>query len=254
MPQNFLTCDREQALLLPPDLRDWLAADHLAWLVLDVVEEIDIARFLAAYRQDGWGRAAFDPAMMVALLLYAYAIGERRSQRIEQRCREDIAFRVMCQHHARYATIARFRVRHEQALGDLFTSVLALCAQAGHVEIGVIAVDGTKIAADASMRANRTYEQIAREILEEATAADAADDVRSESAAATSYPPSSPTARRDARDCAPPKSAWRPRCATRRTPTPRACKPAQTLRLRAAASCVDASRSRRRRSSIRPRA
>ena len=96
MPQNFLSCDREQALLLPPDLRDWLAADHLAWFVLDVVEEIDITPFLAAYRQDGWGRAAFDPAMMVALVLYAYAIGERTSRRIEQRCREDIAFRVIC--------------------------------------------------------------------------------------------------------------------------------------------------------------
>ena len=70
MPQNFLKCDREQALLLPPDLRDWLAADHLAWFVLDAVEEMDLEGFLADYRRDGWGRAAFDPAMMVALLLY----------------------------------------------------------------------------------------------------------------------------------------------------------------------------------------
>jgi len=89
MAQNFLTCDREQALLLPPDLRDWLPADHLAWLVLDVVDEIDLEAFLADYRVDGWGRAAFDPAMMVALTLYSYAIGERASRRIEQRCRED---------------------------------------------------------------------------------------------------------------------------------------------------------------------
>lgn len=179
MAQNFVTCDREQVLLLPPDLRDWLPADHLAWFVLDVVEEIDIAQFLVAYGQDGWGRAAFDPAMMVSLVLYAYAIGERASRRIEQRCREDIAFRVICANNTPdHATIARFRVRHEQALSDLFTSVLALCAQAGLVQVGVIAVDGTKIAADASMRANRTYEQIAREILGEAAAADAADDAR----------------------------------------------------------------------------
>ena len=70
MAQNFLSCDREQELLLPPSLRDWLAADHLAWFVLDVVEELDLGAFLADYRDDGWGRAAFDPAMMVALLLY----------------------------------------------------------------------------------------------------------------------------------------------------------------------------------------
>jgi hypothetical protein len=76
MAQNFLACDREQALLLPPDLRDWLPGDHLAWFVLDVVEELDGSEFLASYRRDGWGRAAFDPAMMVALLLYAYAIGD----------------------------------------------------------------------------------------------------------------------------------------------------------------------------------
>ena len=179
MPQNFLKCDREQALLLPPDLRDWLAADHLAWFVLDAVEEMDLEGFLADYRRDGWGRAAFDPAMMVALLLYAYAIGERSSRAIERRCREDIAFRVICANQAPdHATIARFRVRHEQALGELFTQALGLCAQAGLVQIGLIAVDGTKVAGHASMSANRTYEQIVREILDQAAAADAADDAR----------------------------------------------------------------------------
>ena len=86
MVQNFLTCDREQVLLLPPDLRDWLPADHLAWFVLDVVDELDLSAFLADYRVDGW--TAFVPAMMVALVLYVYAIGERASRRIEQRCRE----------------------------------------------------------------------------------------------------------------------------------------------------------------------
>ena len=179
MAQNFLTCDREQALLLPPDLRDWLPADHLAWFVLDVVDEIDLEAFLADYRVDGWGRAAFDPAMMVALTLYSYAIGERASRRIEQRCREDIAFRVICANQMPdHATIARFRVRHEQALSDLFTGVLGLCARAGLVQVGVIAVDGTKISANASKNANRTYEQIVREILDEAATADAADDAR----------------------------------------------------------------------------
>jgi glutamine synthetase len=82
MPQNFLACDREQELLLPPSLREWLAEDHFAWFVIDAVGEIDLAAFLAAYRADGHGRAAHDPAMMVALIVYAYAIGERSSRRI----------------------------------------------------------------------------------------------------------------------------------------------------------------------------
>jgi hypothetical protein len=110
VPQNFLSCDREQELLLPPSLRDWLAEDHLAWFVLDVVDELDLSTFLAGYREDGWGRAAFDPAMMVALLVYAYAIGERASRAIERRCREDVAFRVIAANQAPdHATIARFR-------------------------------------------------------------------------------------------------------------------------------------------------
>src|SRR5918995_2795567 len=95
MPQNFLACDREQELLLPPSLREWLADDHFAWFVIDTVDELDLAAFLASYRRDGWGRAAHDPAMMVALIVYAYAIGERSSRRIERRCREDVAFRVI---------------------------------------------------------------------------------------------------------------------------------------------------------------
>ena len=121
MPQNFLACDREQELLLPPSLREWLVEDHFAWFVIDAVGELGLAAFLAAYRHDGWGCAAHDPAMMVALIVYAYAIGERSSRRIERRCREDIAFRVITANQAPdHATIARFRVRHERALGDLF--------------------------------------------------------------------------------------------------------------------------------------
>src|SRR6187455_2893638 len=86
MGQNFIACDREQELLLPPSLREWLPEDHFAWFVIEVVGGLDLAEFLAAYRRDGWGRAAHDPAMMVALLVYAYAIGERSSRRIERRC------------------------------------------------------------------------------------------------------------------------------------------------------------------------
>jgi hypothetical protein len=115
--------------------------------------------------------------MMVALLVYAYAIGERSSRGIERRCRDDVAFRVITANQVPdHATIARFRVRHEAALGDLFGQVLGLCADAGLVSVGVIAFDGSKVAASASDRALRSYEQIAAEILEEAGRLDAAED------------------------------------------------------------------------------
>ncbi len=125
MPQNFLSCDRDQPMLLPPDLRDWLEEDHLAWFVIDAVAELDLEPFYASYRADGHGRAAHDPKMMVTLFAYAYAVGERSSRGIERRCHEDVAFRVICANQAPdHATIARFRVRHEEALADLFGQVL----------------------------------------------------------------------------------------------------------------------------------
>src|SRR5215217_5169524 len=177
MAQNFIACDREQELLLPPSLREWLPEGHLAWFVLDAVAEMDLAVFVASYRDDGWGRAAHDPAMMVALFVYAYAIGVRSSRTIERRCREDVAFRVITANQAPdRATIARFRVRHEAAIAGLFGEVLALCARSGLVRVGVVAVDGTKIAAPATHHATRTYEQIAQAILEDAARIDAAED------------------------------------------------------------------------------
>ena len=177
MPQNFLTCDRDQPLLLPPDLRDWLPEDHLAWFVIEAIEELDLKPFYAAYRVDGHGRAAHEPKMMVTLVAYAYAVGERSSRGVERRCREDVAFRVICANQVPdHATIARFRARHQQALADLFGQVLGLCADAGLVEVGVLAVDGTKLEASASNHATRSYERIAAEILAEAGRVDAAED------------------------------------------------------------------------------
>ena len=180
MAQNFLPCDREQELLLPPSLREWLPQDHLAWFVLDAVDEIDLSGFYGAYREDGWGRAAFEPSMMVALLLYAYAIGERSSRGIERRCREDVAFRVITANRVPdHATVARFRARHEQALAATFTQVLALCARAGLVSVGVVALDGSLLAGNASAGATRSYASIRSEVermLTEAAQVDAGED------------------------------------------------------------------------------
>jgi transposase len=179
MTQNFLACDRDQELLLPPSLREWLPEGHLAWFVIDAVAALDLRPFYVVCRDDGRGRAAHDPAMMVALLLYGYAIGERSSRRIGRRCIEDVATRVICANRCPdHTTVARFRQRHERALAGLFGEVLALCAEAGLVRVGVIAVDGTKVHANASERATRNYEQIAREILEDAAAVDAEEDER----------------------------------------------------------------------------
>ena len=136
MAQNFGGCDRDQVLLLPPSLSERLPEDLLAWFVLAAVEELDLGAFYGAYREDGWGRAAHDPSMMVARLLYACSIGVRSARAIERRCREDVAFRVICANQTPdHATIARFRARHEDAISGLFGAVLELCARAGLVRV-----------------------------------------------------------------------------------------------------------------------
>jgi transposase len=177
MAQNFIGCDREQVFLMPPSLCEWLPEDHFAWFVIDAVAEMVLDEFYADYRADGHGRAAYEPSMMVALLLYAYATRQRSSRAIERHCRQDVAYRVICANRVPdHATIARFLVRHEAAFAGLFGSVLGLCARAGLVGTGVVAIDGTKLAANASREANLDYERIAREIVAEAKATDEAED------------------------------------------------------------------------------
>jgi transposase len=180
MAYNFLACDRDQAFLLLPDVRDWLPANHLAWFVLDVVDQLDLGPFLKAYRADGHGRAAYAPRMLLGVLLYAYCTGIRSSRQIERRCQEDIAFRVLSGNSTPdHVTIARFRVRHEQALAGLLIQSLKLCAAAGMVRLGLVALDGTKIEANAAAAANRTHatlEAQVAELLAQAAAADRADD------------------------------------------------------------------------------
>jgi transposase len=177
MGARFIGADRDQVFLMPPSLRDWVPEGHLVWTVLDSVGELDLSAFYAAYRTDGHGRPAYEPSMMVALLLYAYARGTRSSRAIERACVEDVACRVVAGNLAPdHSTIAEFRCRHERALGEVFSGVLGLCARAGLASVGVVAIDGTKISANASMNANRDFGQIAREILEEAAETDRRED------------------------------------------------------------------------------
>jgi len=190
MPQNFIECAHEQVFLLPPDVREWLPEGHLAWFVEAAVEEMDLSAFYGAYRADGHGRAAYEPSMMVAVLLYAYARGVRSSRAIERACEEDVAYRVLAANQKPdHATLARFVERHEEALAGLFGEVLGLCAEAGLVKAQLIAIDGTKVAANASRDADRDYEQIAREILEQAKAVDQAEDERFGEARGDELPP-----------------------------------------------------------------
>jgi transposase len=180
MAYNFHRGDHNQPFLLPPDLRDWLPADHLAWFILDVAAQLDLQPFLRAYRADGHGHPAYDPKTLLGVLLYAYATGVRSSRQIERRCREDLAFRVLAGNQLPdHVTIARFRVRHQQALAGFLVASLKLCAAAGLVRLGVVSLDGTKVAANAADRANRTLaklEEEVAEILREAAAADQAED------------------------------------------------------------------------------
>ncbi len=165
MAYNLIECNREQMYLMPVSLRDWLPEGHLAWFVLDAVAAIDLSKFYLKYRTDGWGRAAYDPEMMVSLLLYAYCLGVRSSRQIERGCEVDVAFRVISGNlKPDYSTICRFRSENERELGVLFTEVLRLCAESGLVKAGVVALDGTKVKANASLSANRTQEHIEQEV------------------------------------------------------------------------------------------
>lgn len=178
MPQNFLCPQRDQPMLLPVDMRDWLPEDDLVFIVLDAVGTLDLGEFRRQYRADGHGRAAFDPEMMVALLLYGYCQGERSSRVIEKRCVRDVAYRVITGGlRPDHATIARFRARHETALGGLFSQVLRVLAAEGMVSLGLLSLDGTKLAGNAAQKANKTLPQIEK-ILAEAAERDAAEDAR----------------------------------------------------------------------------
>ncbi|MBV8947856.1 MAG: transposase [Solirubrobacterales bacterium] len=177
MPENFIESRCEQGFLLPPDVRDWLPADHLAWFVIAAVGQMDLSAFYGVYRADGHGRAAYEPSMMVRLVLYALATDVRSSRGIERHCRQDVAYRVITGNVVLdHATIARFLVRHQGALADLFSEVLRLCDQAGLVAPGVVAIDGTRLSGNASRGRNHEFGKIAEEIVEWVKATDEAED------------------------------------------------------------------------------
>ena len=148
----------------------------MAWFVIDAVGQMDLSAFYGAYRADGHGRAAYEPSMMVRLVLYAFATDVRSSRAIECHCRQDVAYRVITGNVVPdHATIARFVVRHQGALADLFGEVLRLCDRAGLVKPGVVAIDGTRLAGNASRVRNEEFGKIAAEIVARVRARDEAE-------------------------------------------------------------------------------
>ncbi len=180
MAYNFYRLDREQMYLMPPSLREWLPEGDLAWFVLDAVRQMDLDVFCEAYREDGKGATAYPPEMLVGLMLWAYCQGVRSSRMIERMCERDVACRVMTANFKPdHTSIARFRKDFEGELERVFVKVLKLCKEAGMVKMGMVALDGTKIKANASLEANRTKGSIEAEVkrmLQEAGKVDEEED------------------------------------------------------------------------------
>ena len=179
--KRYRPVDRDQVFLFPPDMREWLPADHPVWLVIRVVgQHLDTGAFHAARRVGGVGAAGYDPDMLLAVLVWAYANGVASSRRMEQLCATDVAFRLICAGNLPdHTTIARFRAAFADAVPVFFTEVLGLCARLGMGKLGMVALDGTKIAASASKAANRTegkLAQLAGDIAARHAQTDAAED------------------------------------------------------------------------------
>jgi len=162
MGKTFRAYDMNQQLLLPPDLRQWLREDHLALYVSDVVESLDLSAITKVYDEgDLRGRPPYHPALMVKLLIYGYCVGKLSSRKLEQATYDDVAFRVLsCNQQPDHDSIAGFRKRHLQELAGLFVQVLQLCERAGLVKLGHVAIDGTKIKANASKYQSLSYERM----------------------------------------------------------------------------------------------
>lgn len=167
MAPQYIEANRDQLYLLPPSMQDWLPAGHLAWFVLDVIGVVKTTAFHDRYANGGreGGRPAYHPEMMLALLVYAYCTGVRSSRQIERLCGSDVAYRVICAGNIPdHATIANFRASNEEAIKGVFVDVLRLCAEAGLASLGTVAIDGTKMAANAALSANREAAAVEAEV------------------------------------------------------------------------------------------
>ena len=188
MSKNFRTCDLNQPFLLPPSLQDWLPESHLARFIAELVPGLDLSKIYGYYgRRDGRGKAAYHPVMMVRVVLYGYCVGVKSSRGMERASHDDIAFRYLCaDQHPDHDTIAEFRRRHLPVLAQLFTQVLQLCDKAGLVKLGHVAIDGTKVQANASKHKAMSYDRMTEKekqlraevekLLAQAEATDAAED------------------------------------------------------------------------------
>jgi len=179
----------DEELLLPPSLREWLPEDHLAYFVSDVVDNLDLSVMDAVYGTEKRGQPPYDPVMMTKVLVYGYCIGVFSSRRIERRLVEDIAFRVLAaENQPNFRTISDFRKIHLEALAGLFEQVLKIALEAGAMQVGRVALDGTKVKANASKHRAMSHDRMlekeqqlkteVRQLLEQAEAADAEEDTR----------------------------------------------------------------------------
>jgi transposase len=187
MPKGYRTYLPEQDLLLPPSLRDWLPENHLVYFVSDVVDQLDLSKIHAHYGDEGRGQPPYDPRLMTKLLVYSYCVGVFSSRRIQKRLQEDIAFRVLAAgNEPDFRTISDFRKLHLAALKEMFQQVLRLALESGAMKLGRVALDGTKIKANASKHKAMSYqrmeekeEQLQQEVealLDQAEAADQEED------------------------------------------------------------------------------
>ena len=184
MIKTYVPYEPDQQLLLPAALQKWLPDDHVAYFISDVVDQLDMSKVTTRYERERRGGPPYHPRMMVKVLLYGYCVGVASSRRIAQRLHEDIAFRVLAANNTPdFRTISDFRKDNVDALSGLFVQVLALCQQAGLVKLGHVALDGTKVKANASKHKAMSYQrmkekaaQLAAEVAELLRQAQAADD------------------------------------------------------------------------------
>ena len=189
MSRTYRTYIPEQSLLLPPSLRDWLAEDHLSYFISDAVDAMDLSAFEQRYGTDGPGNQAYDPRMMVKVLIYGYATGVFSSRKIAAKLTDDVAFRMLgAENFPAHRTISDFRKLHLEEFGNLFVQVVMMAREAGLVKMGTVAVDGTKMRANASKRKAMSYERMKkqetelgeqiRDLLNRATTTDEEEDQR----------------------------------------------------------------------------